>query len=117
MERFRTVIKENVLMLGGTTYGAYYKRRTTNADGYDPVDGVIFKAARKLDRRYFKIFGLLYECHDLKETRQRLDQRGHKGIGSDSTIDRYRAYVENRIIELLESSPDLMKDLRAAVDK
>ena len=117
MESFRSRIKEDVLMLGGTTYDAYYKRRPTNADGYDPVDGVIFKAARELDRRYFKVFGLLYECHNLEETRQRLDQRGHKGIGSDRTIDRYRATAENRITGIIASSRDLMNDLQAAVDK
>lgn len=117
MKSFRVGIKENVLMLGGTTYGAYYKRRTTNADGYDPVDAVIFKAARKLDKRFFKVFGLLYECHSIEETRERVHQRGQKEIRQDSTIDRYRAKAEDRIPELIESSPDLMKDLQAAVDK
>lgn len=117
MESFRNDIKENVLMEGGTTYEAYYQRRPTNPDNFDPVDNVIFKAARRLDRRYFKVFGLLYHCHSPEEARLRLEQRGHQGISSASTIDRYRAYIQTRIVDIITQSPDLTKALAEAVNQ
>ena len=116
MESFRNDIKENILMLGGTTYEAYYKRRPVNADNYDPVDGVIFKAARELHKRYLRVFALLYNCHSEEETCDRLEQRGYKSI-KPNTVDRYRAYIQTRIVEIFNQSPDLMKDLNAALMK
>lgn len=102
-------------MLGGTTYEAYHSRRKTNADSFDPVDAVIFKAARRMEKRYSRAFGLLYSCTSKEESCKRLQQRGHKPI-STATLDRYRVYIENRIIELIENSPDLLRDLKAAID-
>jgi len=116
LESFKNNIKEEVLLLGGTTYEAYYRRRPINVDGYDPVDGVIFQAARYLERRYLRVFGPLYECHSREQTCDRLEQRGHNRI-SLATLDRYRAYIENRIVEIIRNSPELMKALKAAIEK
>ena len=101
-----------MLALGGVTLDIYLTNCTTNSYGFDPVDLIILKAARNLDNRHFRVFGLLYEGHRKEEILDRLKRRGHKSI-SPSTLDRYRVYIENRIVELIETSPQLMKQLMA----
>jgi hypothetical protein len=116
LESFQDTVKEKVLLLGGTTFDKYHQRANLGVDGYDPVDKLILKASLELENRYIRVFWLFYEGQGPEEVRDTLIRRKRKPI-SVATIDRYRGYTQNRIVEIIKDSPDLMKGLTAAIEE
>lgn len=100
MKDYREDIKEDILMAAGATKERYYKKRSLNAYGYDPVDEIVITAAGKIRRAYKRLFGLLYDCHSIPASLKRLQERGHNTI-SEKTAWKYmrdsKAEIVNKV--------------------
>ena len=118
MKSFREDIKEDVLMAVGTTKERYYKKRSVNPGGYDPIDEIVITAAGQLRRAYKKIFGLLYDCHSIPKALKRLTERGYEPIGEE-TARKYMRESKAKVVEkVLEERLDMVKEvLRVEYDK
>jgi hypothetical protein len=99
LRKYRDDIREEVFMQAGTTVQSYCdKMKKRDYDEFDAIDEVIITTGRKLKRSHMRVFGMLYKCHSLQKTKDRLEQRGHKAI-SDGTLRRYMRDSKASIIE------------------
>jgi hypothetical protein len=98
-------------MAAGTTSDSYDEVRSINPSGYDPIDQIIISSALDLEERHIKVFGLLYNCHNIEEVAGRLQQKGYKPLRTIS-IQRYKSDSKRRIIELVTNDQSRMERIR-----
>ena len=114
MEDYREGIKDAIIRTINATVWDYYKIRETNIYGYDPVDQIIFEAATQLEPRHLRVFSLSYHGYSTEEIFERQSSRDGNNLNK-RTIERYRTYAYNRIIEIVVGDSGFMGRIKRVV--
>ena len=116
MDEFRRDIKDKILRKVNTTIWDFEEDKdiAKNKHGYDALDEIILLAADQLNTRYVKIFSFFYHKDDKKRAQAAFNGRGGSKLPI-KTIERYKSFAFNRVIELVVNDAAAMAKVRELV--